>query len=79
MEQRLARMRALMAASEMNGRGAKKAKRALPTPPEGLSRMELREWYQRVAERLDMAVESGRMSVDEKDAMLEKIKASLRK
>ena len=79
MEQRLARMRALMAASEMNGRGAKKAKRALPTPPEGLSRMELREWYQRVAKRLDMAVESGRMSVDEKDAMLEKIKASLRK
>ena len=77
MEQRLARMRALMAASAMGAED--QAKRNLPTPPEGLSRMELREWYQRVVERLDMAVESGRMTVDEKNSMLEQIKSNLRK
>ncbi|MAJ47878.1 MAG: hypothetical protein CBC35_11525, partial [Planctomycetes bacterium TMED75] len=77
MNQRLARMRALMAASAMGA--GDQAKRKLPTPPEGLSRMELREWYQRVVERLDMAVDSGRMSVDEKNSMLEQIKSNLRK
>ena len=77
MDKRLSQMRERMATSTRGDAG--QAKRSIPTPPEGLSRMELREWYQRVVERLDMAVESGRMTVDEKTVMLEKIKASLRK
>ena len=77
MDKRLSQMRERMAISTRGD--ADQAKRSIPTPPEGLSRVELREWYQRVVERLDMAVDSGRMTVDEKTVMLEKIKASLRK
>ena len=72
MNQRLARMRSMMAGD------AGAPKRAIPAPPEGASPREVREWYLRVEDRLNMAVETGRMSGAEKDAMLQKIKAQLR-
>ncbi|MEE2681730.1 MAG: M56 family metallopeptidase [Planctomycetota bacterium] len=72
MNQRLAEMRGMMA-----GAAAPPA-RKIPSPPEGASSREVREWYLRVEERLGMAVESGRMTEGEKDAMLQKIKGQLR-
>ena len=55
-----------------------KSDRAIPTPPEGLSRQELREWFGRMQDRLDMAVESGRMTRDEAREMMMKIRTNMR-
>ncbi|HAW94727.1 MAG: hypothetical protein CMJ33_04665 [Phycisphaerae bacterium] len=61
-----------------NGEGEAKSERAIPTPPEGLSRQELREWFGRIQDRLDMAVESGRMTREEAREMIMKIRSNMR-
>ena len=60
------------------GKGEAKSERAIPTPPEGLSRQELREWFGRIQDRLDMAVESGRMTREEAREMIMKIRSNMR-
>ena len=61
-----------------NGEGEAKSERAIPTPPEGLSRQELREWFGRIQDRLDMAVESGRMTREEAREMIMRIRSNMR-
>ena len=76
MDQRLNRLRMkLFPNADGERRGAR---RGLPTPPEGASRAELREWYMRIQERLEMAVESGRLSQEEAERMLLEIRERLR-
>ena len=60
------------------GKGEAKSERAIPTPPEGLSRQELREWFGRIQDRLDMAVESGRMTREEAREMIMRIRSNMR-
>ena len=76
MQQRLDRMKAGMAKdkSEAEAKGG----RSIPTPPEGLSREELRDWFGRMKQRLDMAVESGRMTPEEAREMMKKIRSNMR-
>jgi beta-lactamase regulating signal transducer with metallopeptidase domain len=76
MQQRLDRMKAGMAKDKAET--APKAQRLIPVPPEGLSREELREWFGRMKERLDMAVESGRMTPEEAREMMMKIRSNMR-
>ncbi len=76
MQQRLDRMKAGM--SKDKTANASKNKRSIPTPPEGLSREEIREWFGRMKERLDMAVESGRMTPEEAREMMMKIRSNMR-
>jgi hypothetical protein len=76
MQQRLDRMKAGMAKdkSEAEAKGG----RSIPAPPEGLSREELRDWFGRMKQRLDMAVESGRMTPEEAREMMMKIRSNMR-
>ena len=80
MQQRLDRMKAGAdkRAGKDKGKSEAKSDRAIPTPPEGLSRQELREWFGRMQERLDMAVESGRMTREEAREMMMKIRSNMR-
>ncbi|MAB28886.1 MAG: hypothetical protein CMJ53_06385, partial [Planctomycetaceae bacterium] len=76
MQQRLDRMKAGMASdkSEAEAKGG----RSIPAPPEGLTREELRDWFGRMKQRLDMAVESGRMTPEEAREMMMKIRSNMR-
>ena len=76
MQQRLDRMKAGMSKDKTKD-GAKK-ERSIPAPPEGLSRKELREWFGRMKDRLDMAVESGRMTAEEAREMMKEIRSNMR-
>jgi polyhydroxyalkanoate synthesis regulator phasin len=76
MQQRLDRMKAGMAKDRTEA--ASKGGRSIPAPPEGLSREELREWFGRMKERLDMAVESGRMTPEEAREMMMQIRSNMR-
>ena len=76
MQQRLDRMKAGMAKDKSKAEA--EGGRSIPTPPEGLSREELREWFGRITERLDMAVESGRMTPEEAREMMMKIRSNMR-
>ena len=76
MQQRLDRMKAGMAKDKAGS--ASEGERSIPSPPEGLSREELRDWFGRMKQRLDMAVESGRMTPEEAREMMMKIRSNMR-
>ena len=76
MQQRLDRMKAGMAKDKAGS--ASEGERTIPSPPEGLSREELRDWFGRMKQRLDMAVESGRMTPEEAREMMMKIRSNMR-
>ncbi|MCH2160400.1 MAG: hypothetical protein MK085_00855 [Phycisphaerales bacterium] len=74
MERRLGEMRRAMAAgAQDDGKG-----RELPMPPEGATPEETREWFGRMRERLEKAVEAGRMTQDQADEMLRDIRMNMR-
>ena len=78
MQQRLDRMKAGMARDKSEAEAEAKGGRSIPAPPEGLTREELRDWFGRMKQRLDMAVESGRMTPEEAREMMMKIRSNMR-
>ena len=79
MEQRLNRLKmSMFSAADAVDERPRGRRRGLPTPPEGASPAELREWYAGIQARLELAVETGRMTEAEADRMLGEIRSSLR-